>query len=102
MGGRRQGSGLYRAWLVVVGLWVSSDSGAHGSRLEAVGLSVHQEEEGGQPRGSDEIEEVWACSPGSGVHGHDPLIFPSEGQSWSRREKTRVIGPWLSNQASAG
>ena len=76
---------------MVVGLWVSC--GAHGSRLEAVGLSVHQEEEGGQPRGSDEIEEVRACSPGSGVHGHDPLIFPSESQSQSRREKNPCDRP---------
>lgn len=101
-GGRRQGSRLCRAWLVGAGLWVSSDGGARGSRLEVVGLSVHQEEDRGQPRGSDEIKEVRACSPGSGVHSHDPLIFPGEGQSRSRREKTRVIGPWLSNQASAG
>ena len=53
-------------------------------------------------RGSDEIEEMWACSAGSGVHGHYPLIFPGEGQSRSRRAKTRAVGPLLSNQASPG
>lgn len=44
-----------------------------------MGHSVLQEEEGEQPRGLDEIKETQACSPGSGVHGHDLLIFPSEG-----------------------
>lgn len=44
-----------------------------------MGHGVRQEEGGEQPRGLDEIKEMQACSPGSGVHGHDPLIFPSEG-----------------------
>ena len=101
VGGRRQGPGCVgpgrQQWGSRFFL-----TGARGSRWEAVGRSVCQEKGGEQPRGSDEIEEMRACSPGSGVHGHDPLIFPGEGQSWSRRAKTCAMGPLLSNQASPG